>query len=328
MGQRQIFEKHALTAAITICFSNLSSQIGAVQISEETSADNLPENLNPSMKSIHPPLELFVNELGKEKIIAQLLIRQIGQQGQSYELLHHNDANKTKDELKELKLEEAQFYLSFTDTSVFRPIKGAPDMRSGWRLVVQNHQDLELALQAVYPGFISDNYAVKKIDPIPVTSYTDFAERQTGMYRNAKLLTEERAQQAVEACCGATLCLKRRYWSVPGLDADTAGAEKSEVPCLEPCAVMLEWGRKVVRMDQVATQAVESGASPLSWSMTPDEAKSLLAALELAQSTPDNDGRFGDVAAPLNPRRLEWVAISLRKLIEAGEIKSTSRESH
>ena len=299
-----------------------------MQKSDQTSADNLLENINSSMKSIHPPLELFVIELGKEKIIAQLLIRQIGQLGQSYELLHKNDANKTKDELKELKIEEAQFYLSFTDTSVFRPIKGSPDMRSGWRLVVQNHKDLELAMQAVYPGFISDNYAVKKIDPIPVTSYTAFAERQTGMYRNAKLLTEERARQAVEACCGATHCLKRRYWSVPGLNADTSGAEKSEIPCLEPCAVMLEWGRKVVRMDQVATQAVESGASPLSWTMTPDEAKSLLAAVELAQSAPDDDGRFGDVAAPLNPRRLEWVAISLRKLIEAGSVKQTTSETH
>ena len=299
-----------------------------MQNSDQTSVDNFLENQNAPMKSFHPPLELFVNELGKEKIIAQLLIRQIAQQGQSYELLHKSDANKTKNELKELKLEDAQFYLSFTDTSVFRPIKGAPDMRSGWRLVVQNHQDLELALQAVYPGFISDNYAVKKIDPIPVTSYTAFAERQTGMYRNAKLLTEERAQQAVEACCGATHCLKRRYWSVPGLDADTTGENKSEIPCLEPCAVMLEWGRKVVRMDQVAAQAVESGASPLSWTLTPDEAKSLLAAVELAQSTPDNDGRFGDVAAPLNPRRLDWVGISLRKLIEAGEIKTASQESH
>ena len=298
-----------------------------MQNSDQTSVNNFLENENAPMKSIHPPLELFIHELGKEKTIAQLLIRQIGQLGQSYELLHKNDANKTKDELKELKIEEAQFYLSFTDSSVFRPIKGSPNLRSGWRLVVQNLQDLELALQAVYPGFISDNYAVKKIDPIPVTSYTAFAERQTGMYRNAKLLTEERAQQAVQACCGTKHCLKRRYWSVPGLDMDTADEKKSEVPCLEPCAVMLEWGRKVVRMDQVAAKAVESGASPLNWTLTPDEANSLLTAVELAQSTPDNDGRFGDVAAPLNPRRLEWVAISLRKLIEEGSLKQTDPES-
>lgn len=316
------------SSTIGICFSELSSQIGGMKNPDQTSADNLLENQNAPMKSTHPPLELFVNELGKEKIIAQLLIRQIGQSALSYELLHKSDAHKTENELKVLKLEDAQFYLSFTDTSVFRPIKGAPDMRSGWRLVVQNHEELELALQAVYPGFVSDNYAVKKIDPIPVTSYTAFADRQTGMYRNARLLTDERAQQAVEACCGATRCLKRRYWSVTGLDADAAVGQKSEIPCLEPCAVMLEWGRKVVRMDQVAAQAIESGALPLSWTLTPDEAKSLLAAVELAQSTQDDDGRFGDVAAPLNPRRLEWVAISLRKLIEAGSLKSQGSESH
>lgn len=270
--------------------------------------------------SAHPALIFLADSIGEEASFAQLWIRKKAGSKFAYELRHIKDKNLEASELKTVSLEQAQFYLSFNDDGAFRPIKGAPDMRHGWRVEARDFLELEQAVQAVYPGFVTDHYAVHQLDPIPVTPYETFAGRQTGMYRNAKSLKGDRAIQAVQTACASKFCLKQRHWTVPGLEPDKK-EEKSEVPCLEPCAVLLEWGRKVVRMDQIAEKCVESGGKPMNWTLTPDEAKSLQAAIEVAMHQPDPDGRTADVASPLNPRRLEWVNRTLEQLLEEGAMK-------
>ncbi len=307
---------------IGICFYCETGQIRRMQNSENIAAPETSRqsDLDTTSAKLNPALEFFLNEIGERKEIAQLLVQRRTPGADDFEFRHLEDEKRAESELETVLLDQAQFYLSFNDQGAFRPIKGAPDMRHGWRLLAKNAHELELALQAVYPGLIADYYAVHQMDPIPVTSYDEFAGRQTGMYRNAKNLKGDRAAQAVQTACGPSFCMKRRYWTVPGLDTDSAEV-KSEVPCLEPCAVMLEWGRKVVRMDQIADKCVESGAEPMTWTLTPDEAKSLQAAIDIARKQTDPAGRTADVASPLNPRRLEWVSQTLNHLLEKGAMR-------
>lgn len=279
-----------------------------------------PDVKNHGHRIHHPALAYFLQSIGDQKSIAQLLIRKLSSSQFTYELRHTTDEKLDPEELHTLPVEKAQFYLSFNQEGAFRPIKGAPDMRKGWRITTHDPEELEQAVQAVYPGLITDYYAVHQMNPIPVTPYETFAGRQTGMYRSAKNLQGDRAIQAVQTACASKFCLKQRLWTVPGLEIDKK-EEKSEIPCLEPCAVLLEWGRKVVRMDQIAEKCVESGGKPMQWTLTPDEAKSLQAAIEVAMSQPDPDGRTADVASPLNPRRLEWVNKTLEHLLNEGAMK-------
>jgi hypothetical protein len=138
--------------------------------------------------------------------------------------------------------------VQFTAAGAFRPLKSAPNLRRGWRVSLADDDALELALNHLYPGAIADWFAASR-NPPPITSYREFTARQTGMYRITTLLDDSVAGAAIRACCHPDFCLKQRLWSVGQLAADAA-SEKSIIPCLEPCAILLEFARKVARLEQ------------------------------------------------------------------------------
>jgi hypothetical protein len=123
------------------------------------------------------------------------------------------------------------------------------------------------------------------------------------MYRITTMLSDPQAAQVIRACCDARFCLKRRLWSVNGLEPDAPDA-KSLIPCLEPCAVMLEFARKAVRIEQ------EEGRPTLT--LAPSEVASLLAALDAAVASPAAGQREADLAAADNPRRLKLLREKLQ----------------
>jgi hypothetical protein len=69
------------------------------------------------------------------------------------------------------------------------------------------------------------------------------------MYRITTFLTDAEAFAMAGKCCSPTYCLKQRLWTVEGLPLDQLEG-KSLIPCLEPCAILLEYARKVVRTSQ------------------------------------------------------------------------------
>jgi hypothetical protein len=97
----------------------------------------------------------------------------------------------------------------------------------------------------LYPGAVADWFATQAAQP-PVTSYREFTSRQTGMYRITTHLDDAAVAAVIHACCHKDFCLKRRLWTVEGAAPDAADA-KSLIPCLEPCAILLEAARKAAR---------------------------------------------------------------------------------
>lgn len=188
----------------------------------------------------NPALEAFVAQLGDEFVLAQVLIRK---RGTSFELRHVADANKEVPENSDLRR-----IAQFTEAGAFRPLKSAPTLRAGWRMEARGVEELGLALNYLYPGAVADWFAARSPNP-PVTHYREFTARQTGMYRITAMLSDERAAETARVCCDASNCLKRRLWTVPSMAPDPASA-KSVIPCLEPCAIMLEFARKTFRADQ------------------------------------------------------------------------------
>jgi hypothetical protein len=69
------------------------------------------------------------------------------------------------------------------------------------------------------------------------------------MYRITTMLTDAQVGEVIRAVCDKGHCLKRRLWTVPGTPPDEAAA-KSLIPCLEPCAVLMESARKALRAAQ------------------------------------------------------------------------------
>ena len=91
------------------------------------------------------------------------------------------------------------------------------------------------------------------------------------------------------------MLFRSRLWTVTGLDADTCTA-KSEIPCLEPCAVLLELARKASRIEQEEKLTVQFSRSEL---------ESFLAAAEIAANSDLAGDRTGNISAAANPRRLQ-----------------------
>ena len=181
----------------------------------------------------------------------------------------------------------------FSANGQFRPLRSSPDLPSGWVLSCVGLVELWRALQEIYPGSVADWFAARS--GAAPTSYREFTNRQSGMYRITQMLTDAQAADVTRAACHPRFCLKRRLWTVVGLEVDDARA-KSEMPCLEPCAVLLELARKAMRIEQEEKAAVQLSRSEL---------ESFVAAAEAAIVNGAGGERLGNVASPTNPRRLQ-----------------------
>jgi 4Fe-4S binding protein/cobalt chelatase family protein len=238
----------------------------------------------------NPALDAFVQQIGNELRLAQVLIRR---NSEGFELQHEADRDTAAPSLREIALKELRALAQFTAAGAFRPLKSAPNLQFGWRLLVADATELEGALDVLYPGAVADWFAAQSADP-PVTHYREFTARQTGMYRITTMLTDAQAAGVMRACCHPSFCLKRRRWTVDGHAPDD-DKEKSLIPCLEPCALLLEFARKSTRMEQEEKVKLE---------LSPGEIATLSAALRTALEHPEPASREADFNSPNNPRRL------------------------
>jgi hypothetical protein len=193
----------------------------------------------------NPAVAAFVAQLGNNFTFAQV---QISRTENGYELRHVSDRPCPVESLRVVPPDQVRTLAQFTAAGTFRPLKSAPDLSRGWRVVVQNESGLETALAALYPGSIADWFTAQATPP-PVTHYREFTDRQTGMYRVTQRLSDSQVAHVIAACCDKSRCLKRRLWTVEGLTQDSA-QEKSLIPCLEPCALLLEFARKASRVEK------------------------------------------------------------------------------
>lgn len=248
---------------------------------------------------INPALAALCAAISPELVLAQVRVRRLIS---GFELRHVGDEAAGTDSLQLVVLEELRGLANHTRAGEFRPIKAAPNLRAGWLCRVASEADLELALNQLYPGAVADWFAAQQPTP-PVTHYREFTGRQTGMYRITTMLTDPQAAQAIRACCEARFCLKQRLWTVDGLAPDAVQA-KSLIPCLEPCAVMLEFARKAMRFEQEEDKPTLVLARA--------EVASLLAALDTALAHPPTGQREADLSAAENPRRLQLLREKLQ----------------
>jgi hypothetical protein len=213
-----------------------------------------------------------------------------------FELRHVADWECDPAALRLLGENDIRPLAQFTARGAFRPLKSAPNLQGGWRATPRNEEALGAALNQLYPGAVADWFAAQAPLP-PVTSYREFTGRQTGMYRITTLLDDAAAGAVIRACCHKDFCLKRRLWTVQGQPPDPPAA-KSAMPCLEPCAILLEFARKMARVEQDERAQPPPG---------PAEIARRRAEAEAALQNPDITVAESDFDAPNNPRRLRFV---------------------
>lgn len=178
-----------------------------------------------------------------------------------WELRQHEDTGR-EDLETFTHAEDGRQLAAYDDAGEFRPLKTAPTLRRGWRLVLPDLAALRHALEYFYPamlGMLRDHQA-GALAPVPLR---DTLGRQTGMYAITRKLTDEQAQGTIASVCTSRGgCLKTILWrlspdvpiiSLPEEKFDPAvnqtGAPGRALPmlCHEACNLLVAKAREVVK---------------------------------------------------------------------------------
>jgi sirohydrochlorin cobaltochelatase len=187
-----------------------------------------------------------------------------------FELRHADDVALAPSSLTAYQHAEAARELSFTDESgEYRPLKTAPNLRRGWRMLLNTENQLRIALDHFYPAMtaIYASLLDESLRPVPLR---ETLERQTGMYAATKRLTESEAYVLVCTACHDANCLKKVLWTLDGKneflglpeDQRRHQDEPSRIPllCHEACNILVAKAREVVKKRERAAAAIEPAA--------------------------------------------------------------------
>jgi len=115
--------------------------------------------------------------------------------------------------------EAARDLSTYAEDGTYRFTKGQVNLRKGWVMILTSIHDLRLALDQFYPAGIG-LWIAHQANTLEVQNLRTKLERQTGMYRSARFISTEGAQELVKTVCGpAHQCAKRILWRI---DEETA----------------------------------------------------------------------------------------------------------
>ncbi len=179
-----------------------------------------------------------------------------------YSLYHTADKSNLNGTRIYRSVEDAREIAKYDAEGGYRPLKGAPNLPRGWVLELGTIDELQRALDYFYPGAIASWVAYRASQAYPVHLRQTF-NRQSGMYRVARKLTNDQARDLVkEACDSRNRCLRTILWGVeegerpdflPSSKSDTqvdqTGQKRRAIPflCLEACNLLVAQARSVQR---------------------------------------------------------------------------------
>ena len=186
----------------------------------------------------------------------------------SFVLSHREDAPGDK---PCVQADEAAQIARFDDAGNYRPLKTAPNLRHGWRLMLPDQGALSIALDLFYPGRLPA-FLAWETGHLVTTPLRETLNRQTGMYRSAARISDTEADKLVGDFCRSDRgCLRTILWKrdqegspasthlpsekfEPNHDQTGLGRPTIPLLCQEACNLLVAEARKVVK--------TEDGTSP------------------------------------------------------------------
>ncbi len=204
-------------------------------------------------------LETFL-EQGYE-LIGETLIRK---ESDRFYLMHFEDEFRT--DLKTFtKPEEARIIALYDEEGNYRPLKSAPNLKHGWKLILKDIFELHEALDYLYPAMLGGWVAFANNKAAPV-NFRETANRQSGMYEMVKHISNNAADSLIgEFCKSDGKCLKTILWkldqktsitTLPAekfdpaqnqLNPDRASGKAIPMLCFESCTLLISAARNEVR---------------------------------------------------------------------------------
>ena len=179
--------------------------------------------------------------------IGQIVIAHVHE---GWELRHVEDAGRTDLALHE-NADAARHLANLDAAGNFRPLKTAPNLVRGWRLVLPDAAAVRVALDYFYPAMTGVWLSHTRGELVPVV-LRDTLGRQTGMYRVTQKLTDAEAHGLIGGVCAG--CLKHRLWEIAAPNPAPPVLTKDRLPllCHEACNLLVAKAREVVKKAEVS----------------------------------------------------------------------------
>ncbi len=129
----------------------------------------------------------------------------------------------------ESSAEAVSAFIRQGDDGRYRPLSGARTLPRGWKVVITSSFPLAPAIEAVYP-MATVHQRMLATGNLPVVPLEAVLARQSGRYESSSSLSQGRRLLAIGTLCGG--CVRVPVWS-------DAACGPEEIPCPEPCSVMV-----------------------------------------------------------------------------------------
>lgn len=244
------------------------------------------------MSTTQPDLEFLLSSLKQHAQVGQIIVS--NKAADAGHIIHIDDEKQPVDSLTQVSLSELRSIVSSTADGKFRPLKSAPNLKSGWIYSYADSSQLKDALDIIYPGFVSDFYYLHS-NQNEHLGYFSFAGRQTGMYKATGSLSESELSHVIAGCCQENFCQKLRWWDSQSNPSQPISQNPEiNIPCLEPCAPFMELARIQAKCEQSDKINVEM--SQREWDV-------IVAALDWTSKNPPSQLKDGEVYNVKNPKR-------------------------
>jgi sirohydrochlorin cobaltochelatase len=162
----------------------------------------------------------MIEELLQERLrtgpisLGQLVIRQVEPAG--YLIRHWEDDHQERELTIKTEAIAALDIVRYDDQGNYRPLKGAPNLCSGWELRLDSIAEVRQAIDYFYPAAFATWLAYNRGEVTPI-DLRQILTRQTGMYRVTQKLTDSQAEElAGRFCQSRSGCLRTILWTVDG----------------------------------------------------------------------------------------------------------------
>ena len=182
----------------------------------------------------------------------------------AFALQHRDDAGRR--DLRDYAAEKAIEIAKLDDAGKYRPLKTAPNLRRGWRILAPDFATAVSVIDAIYPARLAV-WRVWKSGRLSPTPWRQTLARQSGIYRVAAKISDAQTDELVGNFCRSDRgCLRTILWKRddPGANASTrlppekfdpehdqTGHDRTAIPllCQEACNLLVAAARKVAKSE-------------------------------------------------------------------------------